>query len=180
MQPSNAQLIVYAISAVVFILVISFRMRRMMRSTPFNINLVWIMPTIMLAMTIWLMSRAEPQGAEWLWAAGLFALGGVLGWMRGRSIKMTVDPATFTIMAQGSASAMIFLVVLIVARYGLRYVMSTEASVIGVRPAMVDVLFLVLALGLFGVRSIEMGWRGYKLLQAAKAAPQPAAAETTL
>lgn len=149
----------------------------MMQSTPFNINLVWIMPVIMLGLTIWLMTRAEPRGPEWLWAAGLFMVGGVLGWMRGRSISMSVDPATHRLMAQGSASAMIFLVVLIVVRYGLRYVMSTEANVIGVRPVMVDVLFLVLALGLFGVRSIEMGWRGYKLLQAARAAPQPALAD---
>jgi hypothetical protein len=177
MQPSNSQLIVYAISAVAFVVLISFRMRRMMRSTPFNINFVWIMPTIMLALTIWLMARAEPRGAEWLWAVGLLIGGGVLGWMRGRSITMTVDPATHRIMAQGSASAMIFLVVLLVARYGLRYAMSTEANVIGVRPAMVDVLFLVLALGLFGVRSVEMGVRGYRLLRAAKAAPPSALAD---
>ena len=177
MHPSNAKLIAYAVSALIFVLLISFRMRRMMQSTPFNINLVWIMPAIMLTLTVWLMTRAVPQGAEWLWAVGLFIVGGALGWMRGRSIAMSVDPATHRIMAQGSASAMIFLVVLIVVRYGLRFLMSTEANVIGVRPAMVDVLFLVLALGLFGVRSVEMGWRGYKLLQAAKAAPPPALAD---
>lgn len=177
MQPSSAQLIAYAVSAVLFIVLISFRMRRMMQSTPFNLNFVWIMPTIMLAMTIWLMTRAEPRGAEWLWAVGLFALGAILGWLRGRSITMSVDPATHKIMAQGSASAMIFLVVLLVARYGLRYVMSVEATVIGVRPVMVDVLFLVLALGLFGVRSIEMGVRGYRLLRTAKAAPKGIAGE---
>ena len=174
MQPSAQRLIIYAVIGVVFIGLIAFRMQRMMRATPFDPYRAWIFPVLFIALSASSLFSAQPTGLEWLWVAGTFALGLVLGYFRGASISMTVDPATHRIMAQGSAMAMLFIVVLIVARVGLTYLLKSEANAIALRPIMATVLPSVLGAGLFVARGIEMGLRGHRMLQAAKALPPPA------
>ena len=90
---------------------------------------------------------------------------------------MSVDPATQRIMAQGSAMAMLFIVVLIVARSGLSYLLQNEANAIDLRPIMANVLPSVLGAGLFVARGYEMGLRGHRMLVAAKAARPVALAD---
>ncbi len=165
------QLFAYVIPIVVIVIVMAFRMRRMMRTSFYNIELAWILPAILLGMTIWLLTLAEPHGAQWLWFAGITALGAVLGWFRGASIKMTVDPQTGRLLAQGSAAAIIFLVLLAVARRGLQYVMESNSAVIGMSGQMLNVLFLAMATGLFVTRTVEMMLRGRKLLAIHQANP---------
>lgn len=162
------------IGILIFVVVFGLRMRRMMRPSPFNPYLAWILPVIFVVLSGLLLFNAKPAGTDWLWAVGAFALGTVVGYFRGRSITMTIDPVTRKVVAQGSAMAMVFIVVLLGARYGLRYLLTTEAGALNLRPIMADVLSAVLGAGIFVARGAEMGLRGHRMLEAAKLAPPTA------
>ena len=173
MHPSSTQLVVYGVVALLVIGMLAFRMRQMMRATPFDPYRAWILPALFLALSGSSLYAAQPAGMDWLWVIGVFLLGLVVGYFRGASISMSVDPTTHRIMAQGSAWAMLFIVFLIAARSGLSYLLQSEANAIALRPVMANVLSSVLGAGLFVARGMEMGVRGHRMLVAAKAAPPP-------
>jgi uncharacterized membrane protein len=168
------QMIVFGVAAVLFVALFAWRIRRMMTATSFNPYGAWILPAILLVMSALLLFQAKPGGMEWVWVVGLFALGLVVGYFRGKSITINRDPATGRLLAQGSAVAIVFIILLIAARYGLSYLLQTNASAVHLRPIMANVLPAVLGAGLFTARSIEMGIRGHKVLEAAKTAPATA------
>lgn len=171
MQTSSPQLIVFAITAVIILVVFGFRARGMMRATPYNPDRALLYPVALTALGVYVVSMAKPQGAEWLWLAAALVVGGGLGWLRASTVKMSVDPATGKLMAQGSLMAILFLVGLLIVRTGMRFVLASNASSLGLRLVMADVIFLALAVGLLVARAAEMTLRGRKLLALHQANP---------
>ncbi len=169
---ASPQLIGFAISAVLILVVFAVRARRMMQSTVYDPNRALLYPVIIAAIGVYVISMAAPRGLEWLWLVLALLVGGGLGWLRASTVKMSVDPETGQLMAQGSFVAILFLVVLLVVRTGLRFLLASEASTLGIRLAMADVIFLALAVGLLGARALEMNLRGRKLLAIHRAQPQ--------
>ena len=171
MDSLTPQMTSYLIGGAAFLVILSFRMRRMMQLRPFNLQFVWVLPTIFLAMTALTVFQFPPQGMEWAWAGAALVFGAGLGWWRGRLIELSRDPASGQIMARGSAAAMIFIVVLFAIRFALHAALASEAQVVGVRVQAVDVIFLAMALGLFMARAIEMGLRASRLPPITPAVP---------
>ncbi len=169
MQPQR--LIVTVVVGVLVVGLIAFRMRRMMTATPFDPYRAWIIPVLFILLSGAALYGAQPAGMDWAWAAGAAALGGVIGYFRGKSIAISLDPQTGRLMAQGSAMAMVFIVVLIAGRYGLRYLLTTDATALNLRPIMADVLSAVMGAGIFVARGVEMGLRGHRLLEAHRLNP---------
>jgi NAD/NADP transhydrogenase beta subunit len=169
MDHAQSRMISYAVVAVIVLAVFAFRMRGMMRSRPFRPQWVWIAPTIFLILLAALMVRQPPQGREWLWIVGSFVIGAALGWFRAKTIRLTVDPATRTVMAQASPLAMLFILAIFAVRFGLRSLLMAESSAFGIGIAVVDSLFLSMACGLFVARAVEMAIRATKLLSQAPA-----------
>ena len=169
MDQHTGQLIGYAIGGVLILAVLAFRMNRMMTSTPFRLEFAWIAPAFFLVMTSLLLWQTRPQGTEWIWLVVTFIVGAGLGWLRGKTVSLALDPATGQVMAQASRAGILFLFGLIAVRFGMRFALQSEAHDIGVRLIMVDVLFLTMALGLFLARAVEMGLRAFKLKQATPA-----------
>ena len=161
-----APVIGYVIGGVVFIGVLAFRMRRMMQPSPFDPYRAWLLPVLFLALSGLALFGAKPVGSDWLWVLGAFVIGGAIGYVRGASVRITVDPTTRRLVAKGSAMAMVFIVVLLAVRFGLRYLLSTDATALNLRPIMADVLSAVMGAGIFVTRGAEMGLRGHRLLQA--------------
>ncbi len=164
MQTSSSQLIGFAITAVLILVVFAFRARRMMRATPYNPDRALLYPVLLTALGAYVVYMAQPRGMEWAWLLAALVVGGGLGWLRASTVKMSVDPATGRLMAQGSLMAILFLIVLLIVRTGLRLVLSQNASALGLRLVMADVIFLALAVGLLAARAVEMTLRGRKLL----------------
>jgi hypothetical protein len=160
------------IGVVVVLIVFAFRFRQMSRSTPYDLNRALIYPIVIAAMAAWFAYSVGPHGMEWLWLALAVLVGGGLGWLRASTVTMSVDHATGRLMAQGSLVAILFLLGLFAVRTVLRMVLSAEASVIGLRPIMADVIFVFMAVGLLAARSAEMNIRGRKLLAIHRANPQ--------
>ncbi len=171
------QLVIFAVIAVVFIGLMSWRLRRMMTATPFNPYRAWMIPLVFIAFTALSIYHAWPIGSMvLLWMALAAVVGAGVGWLRGKSISMTYNPASGQIFAQGGAMAMLFIVGLIIVRTAANIYLHTH-DVSGIRPAEVDAISSVLGAGLFVARSIEMGLRGHKLLVASRGMT-PSAPET--
>ena len=159
----------YAVTAVIIVAVLAFRTRGMMQSRPFRPQFAWIAPAIFLILLAALLVHQPPSGTEWLWIVGSVIVGAALGWFRAKTIRLTVDPSTRTVLAQASPLAILFLLAIFAVRFGLRSLLLSQASTLGVSIALVDSAFLAMACGLLAARAVEMTIRANMLLKQAPA-----------
>jgi len=158
------------IGVVLIAAVLLFRMRRLAQSRPLKLEWLWVTPTLLLVLTAVVMVQSPPVGLAWLWLAGAFVLGGGLGWYRGKMMHITVDPETHALSSKASAAALIFIVVLVVIRYGLRVVAEGEMRAWRLSAFLITDIFMAFAVGVFGVQRLEMWLRARRLLAEARAA----------
>jgi hypothetical protein len=170
MHLDQSKLIVYLVGGAVFLAILAFRMKRAMRSRPFNLKFIWVLPTLFLALGVFTLTTLPPAGVEWLWVTASLAVGAVIGWFNGRTISLLVDPASGAVTAKATPLAMLFIVGLILVRFVLRALMTEGAQTYHLRPALIQNAFMALALGLFVARAIEMGLRAQRLKREASAA----------
>lgn len=147
-----------------------FRLTRARKSKPLRLEWLWVLPAVLLLATAALLWQMPPRGLEWLWLALAFALGGAIGWQRGRMMKIIVDPETHDLNQQASPAAIIFLVALVAVRYALREGLSAEAEAWHLSAAFLTDVFVVFAMGILSVTRLEMFLRARRLLAEAKAA----------
>jgi membrane protein CcdC involved in cytochrome C biogenesis len=164
----NQQLISYLITGAVIALIIALRLRRMGQSLPLKLERLWVLPAIYAVFCAVLVYQSPPDGAGWLWCLGALVLGGVIGWYRGKTITIAVDPATETLNQTASPAGIIFLVVLILLRFALRSFAADEAEALHVGAGTIVDAFLALALGLIAMQRLEMFLRAKKLLLGAR------------
>ncbi|WP_404710121.1 hypothetical protein [Sphingomonas sp. MMS24-J13] len=152
---------------VVIAIVLALRLRGMRRARRLRLETLAIVPAIyfvVFAVSLW---EYPPVGLlNWLELGVATAVGGALGWRRGKLMRITVDPATHALNQQSSPAALLFIVLLIVARSGLRY----EGAAMGLNVLQVTGLLLAFGLGLFTATRIEMFLRARRLLEEARAA----------
>ena len=108
----------YAIPLIVIAVVMAIRWKRMSRVRPLKLERLWILPAFYAVVIGFTFSRFPPQGWGWLFCLVALALGGALGWQRGKLMRITLDPATHTLGQTSSPAALLFIVLLIVARSG--------------------------------------------------------------
>jgi hypothetical protein len=157
----------YVVMGIAIVLIIALRFRRMGRDRPLRLDGLWVLPAIYLAILIVAVAQAPPDTTGWTLIGIGLVLGGVAGWLRGRTITIGVDPATGTLNQRASPLGLILLVVLIAVRYALR-TLAHEASPVHLSAAAIVDAFLALAFGLIAMQRLEMFLRGRKLLAAAK------------
>jgi len=160
----------YLIGIVILVLVMAWRLRRMSQSRPLRLELLWVTPAIFTALTVLLLIPQPPQGIAWVYLAVAFAIGGGLGWWRGKLMHITVDPETHALNTRASPAAMIFIVAIIAIRFALRGVALGQASTLHLTVGVITGLFMAFAVGLFGVQRLEMFLRASRLLAEARAA----------
>lgn len=161
MQQQNAQFITYAITAMVVALVLFLRLRGMRRASRLRLETLWIVPALLLvALCVSIWEYPPPRAIGWLWLALALAAGAGLGWRRGALMRITVDPATHMLNQQASPAALLFIVVLLIARQGLRY----EAAALGIDIYQATGILMASALGLIAATRLEMFLRARRLL----------------
>ncbi|WP_253717737.1 CcdC protein domain-containing protein [Sphingomonas sp. AP4-R1] len=161
------QTITYIITGCAIALVLVLRYRGMRRASRLRLETLWIVPAIFgLAFLFGLYEAPPPTPIGWLWLVVAAAGGGALGWQRGKLMKISVDPATHQLNKQNSPAALLFIVLLIVARQGLRY----EAAQAGVNLMKITGILLAFGFGLLSATRAEMYVRAKRLLGAAKSA----------
>lgn len=158
------QWIGYVVTAGVVALVLLLRLRGMRRSRRLRLETLWIVPAVYLAAAAALFAQHPPRGLLWLWLAIALAVGALIGWRRGKTMRIGVDPVTHALNQQASPAALLFIVLLILVRSGLRY----EAAARGFDVATVTDLLVAFALGLFAATRAEMFVRARRLLAEAR------------
>lgn len=171
MPHSSQQWMTTLVSFGLVALVLGLRMLRMRRARPLRVERLWILPAAYAGIVGLLYWSHPPHGLIWLYALLALALGAVLGWWRGKLMRIHVDPQTHAVSQQGSQAAMLFLLVIVAVRYAAR-LMAIETGAGGGGPqgafAATDIL-LALALGFITTQRIEMGLRARRLLAQARA-----------
>lgn len=159
------QALSYLIAGVAMIVVVAFRLRRLARARPLQIERLWMFPAAYAAVCVYLLIEFPPTWLGWLWCALALIAGGVLGWQRGKTMRISVDPVTHEINQKASLAGMAFLLGLIVVRSGARI----EGRAMHLDLGLLTDVFAVFALGLFAVQRVEMYTRARRLLAVARA-----------
>jgi hypothetical protein len=156
----------YAIPTAIFLLLFAFRVRRMTQLRPLRIERLWIFPAIYLLVCAWMLVQFPPTLAGWGLCTLALAVGAGLGWQRGKTMRITVDPDTHQLNQKASLAGIAFLLVIV----GLRAVARVEGSALHLNVAMLTDILVMLALGLFTAQRLEMYLRAKRLLDEAGAA----------
>lgn len=153
----------YLIPIVVVAIVLALRVRRMRQVRPLKLNGLWIVPALVSFFAAIAFATQPPHGTGWLWCALALVAGAGLGWQRGRTMRIAVDPKTGTLRQTGSPAALVFVLVVI----GLRSIARYEASAWGFNPVLVSGTLLSMAVGLLSAQRVEMYLRGRRMLTGA-------------
>ena len=156
----------YLIPFVVIAVVMALRIRRMKSVRPLRIEQLWIVPAIYLVVVALLFVENAPSPAGWACAAVALVAGGLLGWQRGKLMRIHVDPETHALGQQASMAGMVFLIALIAVRYAAR----TAGGDLHMDVALMTDTLAALALGMFSMQRLEMYLRAKRMLADARMA----------
>jgi len=165
----NPQTTTTLITVAIIIVVVGLRMRRMSQLRPLRLEMMWIMPAILSVLFLSLLYAYRPSNLDWLWIAAAMALGAAIGWYRGKMMQIHVDPETHALNQKASPLAMLFILLIIGVRYGLR----AEAGTLGLNINLVTDASVAFAVGMFTAVRVEMFIRAKRLLAEAKAGKAP-------
>ena len=98
------------------------------------------------------------------------AAGCGLGWQRGRLMRIDINPETHEMTSQASIVGVAFIMVVMVARMGLRSLLQGNAGFLHVPTAVIADGLVLLAVGMLATQRLEVWLRARKLLAQAQAA----------
>ena len=163
-MPNQSQLVRYAITAAIVLLVLVLRTRAMRRERPLKLEQLWIVPALYGAVALYLFWHLPPHGRGWLWVALAFAAGAAIGWWRGTQMTIRIDPETHRLNQKGSALAIAAVIVLVAFRVGLRD--AAARGIVTMDVATLTDALVASALGLFAMTRLEMYLRARRMLAA--------------
>ncbi len=167
----SGQMIQYAVTAVIVLVVLAIRMRGMSRMRRLRLETLWIVPAIYLVFAGTMYYEFPPTGLAWLMCAAGLAVGGGIGWQRGKLMQIHVDPETHTLNQKASPAAFVFIALLVLFRFGARSMMEAGGSYgTHVNTMLITDVLIAFALGLFASTRLEMYIRAKRLLDEARAA----------
>ncbi|MGI4880095.1 MAG: CcdC protein domain-containing protein [Janthinobacterium lividum] len=152
----------------VIIGVLAVRRRKPQR---IRIERLWIMPVLMAAFIgsgLYYTPHTPFHPATYAAFAVALAIGLVGGWFRARTVPMSFDAASGTVVTEPSIVAIVVLVALFAGRSLLR--MALAGSATGIDAGTISDGFLLFAVGLIVGGRIEMFVRGQRLIRSGSAA----------
>ena len=174
MSDDGARALTYGITGIVMVIVLAFRWRRMKRSTPLKLERLWIIPVLYSAFAATVFWLLPPHGWQWAWAAGALILGGGVGWLRGKAMRIEIDPVTHDLNQRQSPAALLIIVGLVVVRIITRSAFGMDVDPAHVSHGLIGA-FIAFAVGLLSLQRLEMYLRARRLLVAARASRLAAA-----
>jgi CcdC-like protein len=150
---------------VIIAVVLAWRFRSMSRERPLNVGTLWTIPVVYVALIGWMFFALPPSTTGWaLIAAGLI-IGAVLGWHRGKMIRIERKAKTGQLMQQASPLAMLLLVAIIVLKMGARAIFGDVAATQpGSGAMLLTDAFIGFALGLLSATRLELYLRARRIL----------------
>ena len=154
-------------------LVLALRFRSIRKPRPLKPGRLWIQPMILVAL-VGLTIGLKPPGllGSFLCLIGA-ALGALVGWHRGKLIRIEHDPATGTLTQASSLAAIVLLLGVIAVRYVARDYFAGQPTPdqLDARTLLVTDVLLSFAVAMLAATRVEMGLRARAILAAAPAAP---------
>ena len=95
---------------------------------------------------------------------GALVAGCALGWQRGRFMRIKVDPETHDLTSRASPLGVVFILVLLAARMGLRGGLATSSPMAGLPALAVADALILFAVGMMVTQGLEMWLRARRLL----------------
>ncbi|WP_066650764.1 MULTISPECIES: CcdC protein domain-containing protein [Sphingomonas] len=164
-HPNNLVGTIFLIAFVAFVL--AMRLRRMTRGRRLRLEWLWVVPVLYGALAGSLLYVSAPTPVIWAACGIALAIGAVLGWQRARFVTLSIDPESHALSQRESPLAILFIVLLIAIRFGVRALGEAEAAWHVSVMAITDIL-VMFALGLFTAQRIELWRRGSALLANAR------------
>jgi len=164
MQVQPGGIAQYLVPAVTIVIVMALRLRRMSQVRPLKLERLWVFPAVYGAVCAYLLYETPLTLAGWGGCALALLAGALLGWQRGKMMRIMVDPVTHQLNQKASLAGVMFIIVLIALRAAARI----EGQAMHLDLAMATNIFVVFALGLFATQRLEMYLRARRLLQTAR------------
>ena len=150
---------------VVIAVVVALRLRSMSRERPLKLGTLWLIPVIYLLLVGWMFFALPPTPVGWALAAAGIVVGAVLGWHRGKMIRIDRNAETGELRQKASPLAMLLLVALIVLKLGARAIFGEAAATQpGSNAMLLTDAFIGFALGLLSATRLELYLRAKQLL----------------
>jgi len=168
MTPQQVQTFLPYLIALPFIGLVIWRNARERR---LRVEMLWIFPAILLALGGLALAHLGTPSPLLMAVFALSAVaGGVLGWMRGRMMRIMIDPESHRLTVQASPLAMLFILALFAVRFGARMVLGENAPAWHLNLEQISDVFLVFVIMLLVVMRVEMWLRASRMLSEARAA----------
>ena len=149
--------------------IIALVLWRNMRGRRLRLETLWILPAILVAGgVVALIQSPAPSPVLMASMAAALTVGAGLGWVRGKMMRLSIDPETHLVTAQASPLAIVFILSLIALRFGGRILLQEDASALHLSVIQLSDLFLLFAVGVVCVQRLEMGLRCMKMIAESK------------
>ena len=150
---------------VVIAVVLALRFRSMSKERPLKLETLWVVPVVYLFIVGSMLFALPPPAMGWgLVVLGL-ALGLVVGWHRGKLIRIERNAQTGELRQRASPLALLLLGALVVVKLGARQLFGESAATQpGSGAMLLTDAFLGFALGLLSATRAELYLRGRRLL----------------
>lgn len=151
---------------VVVVIILALRMRSLSKERSLNPRRLWIVPLVLVVLAGWILFMNPPGPGGLLICLAALAVGGALGWQRGKLIRMWRDPASGDIRQKASPVAMLLLVGVLLVRFVIRQYFdanpSSDGQFHGDALIVTDAL-LTFAVGLVAATRLELMVRARQL-----------------
>lgn len=142
-------------------------LRILWRSKPrrLRIERMWIVPALILTgVVLSFVVQPPPHLALFLAETAALVVGSALGWWRGASTRITIDPETHELTSQASMIGMALIAGVVLVRFGLRDFAWRHQMDWRITPLEIADVSLLFAAGLVCIQRLEMWLRARKLL----------------
>ena len=148
---------------------------RGIRPRKLKVERLWAFPLIYLVFLASGLSAAPPPVTPV--SIGILALsaaiGGLIGWQRGRFTRLDIDPATHEMTSRASVLGIAFILAILMARVAMRSYLTQAHDVLGVPPLVFTDGLLVLAVAMLSAQRLEIWIRATRMLNQARAGGIP-------
>jgi len=150
---------------VIIAVVVTLRFRSMSRERPLKVDTLWVVPVVYLLLVGSMLWALPPAPMGWGLVALGIVVGGVLGWHRGKLIRIERNSETGELSQRASPLALHLLLALIVLTLGARTIFGDSAAVHpGSGAMLLTDAFIGFALGLLSATRLELYLRGRRIL----------------
>lgn len=167
MQHQSGNWLTALLPFVIIAVVLALRFRSMSRERPLNVSTLWVVPVVYLLLVGSMLLALPPAPTGWGLVAGGIVLGAVVGWHRGKMIRIDRNAETGKLSQRASPLAMLLLGALVVLKLGARAIFGDSAAAHPSSGAMLLTdAFIGFALGLLSATRLELYLRARRILAA--------------